>query len=146
MKPPNDDPPPRSYRYTYHVGFGDCDPAGIAYTGALVNAALRAIDRFLSDVTGGRGWYAMSVQLGMGMPFVHLDVNFAAPVRGDADLDFAVTITRLGRTSVGFQVTGRQGDKDCFRLDSVNVVVSRNAGKQSLPAWLRTALEPHLLR
>ena len=56
-----DQPPPvtrngpaKTYRYTYHIGFGDCDPAGIAYTGALVNAALRAIDRFLGDVTQGR--------------------------------------------------------------------------------------------
>lgn len=144
MNLPISSPPPEPYRYTYHVGFGDCDPAGIAYTGALVNAALRAIDRFLSDITDGRGWYAMSVQLGIGMPFVHLDVDFAIPVRGDADLEFTVTVTQLGQTSLGFQVMGWQRSENCFRLNSVNVFISRMEGKQPLPAWLRTALEPHL--
>ena len=143
-QPVPDSFPAETYRYSYHMGFGDCDPAGIAYTGALVNAALRAIDRFLSDVTEGRGWYAMSVRLGVGMPFAHLDVDFAVPVRGDADLDFTVEVTRLGRTSLGFRTTGWQKGERCFAVNSVNVFVSREEGKQPLPDWLREALEPHL--
>ncbi|MFC0342486.1 acyl-CoA thioesterase [Paracoccus niistensis] len=139
-----DNVPAEVYRYSYHMGFGDCDPAGIAYTGALVNAALRAIDRFLGDVTAGRGWYAMSVSLGAGMPFAHLDVDFVSPVRGDADLDFTVEVTRLGQTSIGFRATGWQRSEACFSLNSVNVFISRGEGKQPLPDWLRAALAPYL--
>ena len=146
-----DQPPPvtrngpgKVYHYTYHMGFGDCDPAGIAYTGGLVNAALRAIDRFLGDVTDGRGWYAMSVSLGLGMPFAHLDADFATPVRGNADLDFTVEVTRLGRTSIGFRATGWQSGQRCFSLSSVNVFIARGEGKQPLPDWLRAALSPYL--
>lgn len=137
-------PPPTAWRYRHHVAFGDCDPAGIAYTGALVNAALRAMDRFLSEATGGRGWYAMSVRMGVGMPFVHLDVDFAAPVRGDADLDLTVEVTRLGQTSMGFRTTGWQGDRRCLSMTSVNVFTAQGQGKQPLPDWLRAALAPHL--
>lgn len=144
-QPSPDHPPATPYRYTHHMGFGDCDPAGIAYTGALVNAALRALDRFLSDATAGRGWYAMSMQLGAGMPFVHLDVDFTAPVRGDADLDFTVEVTRLGRTSMGFRATGWQRGARCLSLSSVNVFIARGEGKQPLPDWLRAALAPFLV-
>lgn len=143
-QPVPDAPPPRAYRYSYHMGFGDCDPAGITYTGALVNAALRAIDRFLSDVTDGRGWYAMSVGMGAGMPFAHLDVDFGLPVRGDADLDFTVEVTRLGQTSIGFRATGWQKGQRCFSMNSINVFVSGKEGTQPLPDWLRAALAPHL--
>lgn len=138
------EPDAGAYGYTYHMGFGDCDPAGIAYTGALVNAALRAIDRFLSDVTKGRGWYAMSVQMGVGMPFVHLDVDFASPVHGNADLDFTVEVSRLSKTSIAFRTIGWQGGQRCFSLESVNVFTARGEGKQPLPNWLREALEPYL--
>lgn len=135
---------PEPYRYTYHVGFADCDPAGIAYTGALVNAALRAVDRFLSDVTGGRGWYTMSVDMNLGLPFVHLDVDFVSPVRGDADLDCEVSVTRLGDTSCGIRVTGWQAGTRCFTLDTVSVMTVPGKGKHPLPDWLRSALEPYL--
>ena len=134
---------PHCYHYSYHVAFADCDPAGIAYTGALVNAGLRALDRFLADVTDGRGWFAMSVELGLGMPFAHLEADFVAPVTGSVDLDCRVAVTRLGKTSCGFRVTGWQAGTCCFTLDSVNVVIARGAGKQPIPDWLRAALEQY---
>ncbi|WP_299365508.1 thioesterase family protein [uncultured Paracoccus sp.] len=138
------EPDAEAYRYIYHMGFGDCDPHGIAYTGALLNAALRALDRFMSDVTGGRGWFAMSAEMGMGMPFVHLEADFASPVRGGADLHFTIQVSRVGRTSVGLRTIGWQGDRRCFTVDSVSVITSREGEKQPLPDWLRAALQPHL--
>ena len=135
-----------AWHYTYHLGFADCDPAGIAYTGALVNAALRALDRFVAAVTDGRGWFAMNVQMGAGLPFVRLETDFAAPVRGDADIDFALSVTRLGETSCGFRIAGSQGGRACFETRSVSVFVTRGpegAVKTPLPDWLRSALAPY---
>ncbi|MBT0779292.1 hypothetical protein [Paracoccus sp. pheM1] len=62
------------------VGFGDCDPALIAYTGRIADFALEALDAFWDDLLDGRGWYHMNVHQGYGMPFVRMEYEFAAPI------------------------------------------------------------------
>jgi 4-hydroxybenzoyl-CoA thioesterase len=67
------------FTHTIRVGWGDCDPARIAYTGRLPAFALEAIDAWWEHHLGG-GWYQMELDHGIGTPFVHMSLDFRAPV------------------------------------------------------------------
>ena len=67
---------PAVFEHEIRVGWGDCDPARIAYTGRLPVFALEAIDAWWEHVLGGDGWYQLELDRGFGTPFVHLSLDF----------------------------------------------------------------------
>lgn len=103
------------------VGFGDCDPARIAYTGRIADFALEALDAFWDDLLEGRGWYDMTVRKGVGMPFVRMEYDFASPVTCGTPLLCEVALQRIGTTSVSMRVDGRQDGKTCFTGQFISV-------------------------
>ena len=110
------------------VGFGDCDPALIAYTGSLVNFALEALDAFWDDLLDGEGWYAMAVEKAHGMPFVRLEFDFREPVTPRASLALHVRPESLGNTSVTMLVRGTQHERTVFLARFVSVFISQGEG------------------
>ena len=103
------------------VGFGDCDPAQIAYTGRIADFALEALDAFWDDLLDGKGWYDMNIRQGFGMPFVRMEFDFTAPVTPGPLLSCSVTPERVGSTSVAMQLEGTQDGSLCFRAKFVSV-------------------------
>ena len=69
-----------TFIHEIRVGWGDCDPARIAYTGRLPAFALEAIDAWWEHQLGGDGWYQMELDRGTGTPFVHMSIDFRSPV------------------------------------------------------------------
>ena len=45
------------YLHEIRVAWGDCDPAGIVYTGRIPAFALDAIDGWWDHYVGAGGWY-----------------------------------------------------------------------------------------
>ncbi|MCB1359795.1 MAG: acyl-CoA thioesterase [Rhodobacter sp.] len=131
-----------AFTHAIRVGWGDCDPAKIAYTGRLPAFALEAIDAFWEH-TIGAGWYAMEMDRGYGGPFVHLDLDFRAPVTPRHPLICEVAPVRLGDTSVRFRVRGRQDGTLCFEGHFVSVFSKVGVLETiPMPAEVRAALEP----
>ena len=95
------------------VGWGDADPAQIAYTGNIPAWGLRAIEAWIRQCTGV-GWYEMNMDLGVGTPFVELRNTFHAPITPRHTLDSAVLVSRIGRSSLALRVEGRQQDVHCY--------------------------------
>ncbi len=77
------------------VGWADCDPARIAFTGRIPYWALAAIDAWWGHHTGD-DWYRLNVDKGFGTPFVHMDLDFRAPVTPRHPLECKVRLLRLG--------------------------------------------------
>jgi acyl-CoA thioesterase FadM len=125
------------------VGWGDCDPAKIAYTGHLPRFALAAIDAWWEAHLGGDGWFQMELDRGTGTPFVHMSLDFRSPVTPRHRLMCEVWPTRLGNTSIEFRVDARQDGKLCFegRFVCVFVESSSFAPKQP-PQDIRSIVEP----
>ncbi|NMN58891.1 acyl-CoA thioesterase FadM [Xanthobacter sp. SG618] len=123
------------------VGFGDCDPARIAYTGKIPDFALEAIDAFWEDLLDGTNWFRMNVDLGIGCPFVHMEMDFKAPITPRAPLFCHVEPARLGTTSIMFRVTGVQEERTCFVAGFVAVFVREGELQQiPVPEHIRAAL------
>ena len=140
--------PSEPFRHEIRVGWGDCDPARIAYTARIPAFALEAIDAWWEHHLGG-GWYQMELDFGFGTPFVNMQLDFMGPITPRHRLICSVVPTRLGTTSISFAVTGRQDGKDCFRGRFTCVFTKPAAQGAALakappPSHVRAIIEPLL--
>ncbi|MEP0943330.1 MAG: thioesterase family protein [Rhizobiaceae bacterium] len=126
--------------HTIRVGWADCDPARIAYTGRIPYFALEAIDVWWEN-TIGLDWYRLNVDKDIGTPFVHLSIDFRKPVTPRHPLQCTVRLIRLGESSVRFAVAGRQDGDVCFEGQFVEVFVNAEAHvKRGIPEEFKTRL------
>lgn len=135
------------FEHEIRVGWGDCDPAKIAYTGRLPEFALRAIDAWWEDTLGGDGWYQLEMDRGFGTPFVNLSMDFRSPVTPRHRLKCEVRPTKLGNKSISFRVLGRQDGVLCFE-GNFTCVFTQAGTVQTRPAPpdIRAIVEPLIRR
>ena len=89
----------------------------------------------------------MELDRNVGTPFVHMSMDFAAPVTPRHRLLCEVAPTRLGTSSIDFRVIGRQDGAECFRGRFVCVfVVADVFRKQPAPPDIRELVEPLIAR
>ncbi len=133
------------FTHEIRVGWGDCDPARIAYTANIPAWALQSIEAWWEHLLGGPGWYHVEFDLGWGTPFVHIDLDFRSPVTPRHRLVCAVAPTRLGKSSIAFRVTGSQDGVLCFEGNFVCVFIqSGSLEKRDVPEDVRAAVTPLL--
>ncbi len=132
------------FEHEIRVGWGDCDPAKIVYTGHLPRMALEAIDAWWEH-HGGADWYRMELDQDVGTPFVSMSMAFRAPVTPRHRLVCRVWPNRMGTTSVGFHVEGWQDGRLRFEGDFVCVFVVASAFEKSPPPKrIRDIVESHI--
>ena len=125
------------------VGWGDCDPARIAYTARLPEFALQSIDAWWEHTLAGDGWYQMELDRGFGTPFVNMSLNFRAPVTPRHRLQCHVWPSRLGTKSITFCVHGFQNDVLCFEGEFTCVFAdAASVNTRPAPADIRSIVEP----
>lgn len=130
------------FEHKIRVGWGDCDPAQIAFTGRLPNFALEAIDAWWEDTTGA-DWFRMETERGLGTPFVGLAMDFRSPVTPRHPLICRVWPAKLGRTSITLRVDAFQDGTLCFEGRFTEVFVSPGTLKpMPPPAEVRALIEP----
>lgn len=132
------------FAHEIRVGWGQCDPAKIAYTGWIPMWALESIDAWWEAHLGG-GWYQLEIDRNIGTPFVHLSMDFVSPVTPRHRLICEVWPVKLGETSITFAVIGRQNGTECFKGRFVSVfTVADKFRKQPAPDEIKTVIEPLL--
>jgi len=137
--------PDTAFRHEIRVTWGDCDPARIAYTGRLPWFALDAINAWWEERLGGDGWFQMEIDRNMGTPFVHMSLDFHAPVTPRHRLICHVWPVRLGETSIEFRVEAEQDGTLCFSGNFVSVFTKADAfKKQPPPDIIRKLVEEFL--
>lgn len=137
--------PPEVYRHQIRVGWGDCDPAKIAYTGRLPAFALDAINGWWEAHLDGDGWFQMELDRNVGTPFVRLEMDFMKPVTPRHRLICHVWPVKLGKTSIAFRVDGEQDGHLCFSTRTVSVFTQADAfRKRPPPEDIRAVVEQHI--
>lgn len=106
--------PANAYAHETRVGWGHCDPARIAYTGHIPWFALDAINGWWEHHFSGDGWFQLEIDRNVGTPFVHLSMDFHAPITPRHRLISYVWPTKLGSKSITFRVDGTQDGTHCF--------------------------------
>ena len=134
-----------AFEHEIRVTWGDCDPARIAYTARIPYWALDAIDAWWEAQHCG-GWFHMELDRNIGTPFVHMSLDFRAPVTPRHRLICKVGPTRLGTSSITFRVEGWQKDGLCFEGTFVCVFTVADAFEpQSAPPDIRAIVEPMIV-
>lgn len=134
-----------AFEHVVRVGWGDFDPARIAYTARIPAWALESIDAWWEHHLGGDGWFQMETDRNIGTPFVGLAMDFRAPVTPRHRLLCKVWPTRLGSKSITFRVEGYQDGTLCFEGQFTSVFTIADEFKsQPAPPELRAIVEPLL--
>lgn len=130
------------FNYRIRVGWGDCDPAQIAYTARLPNFGLQTIDAWWEALMG-YGWYEMNRDKGFGTPFVHLSCDFRAPVTPRHPLICKLKPVKLGTRSLEFDFAGFQDGVHCYDGRYVSAFVNTTTFRPiAAPEDVRAAIEP----
>lgn len=136
--------PTNIFEHEIRITWGDCDPAKIVYTGRIPVFALESINAWWEHHTGD-GWYQMELDRNFGTPFVHMSLDFRAPMTPRHRLICEVWPVRLGNSSIEFSVIGRQDKVLCFEGKFVSVFMTADTFKpQSPPIDIRAIVEPLL--
>lgn len=133
------------FRHVIRVGWGDCDPARIAYTGRIPTWALEAIDAWWEANLDGDGWYQMELDRGFGTPFVNMQLDFRSPITPRHRLICEVRPVRLGTKSITFEVNGFQDGTLCFEGQFTSVFIDPDGFRsRTAPPEVRAMIEARL--
>ncbi len=122
------------------VRFGDLDPAGIAYYPNLVNYLHEAFEDFFRGHVGRP--YPELYREGLGFPTVKLEVEYLRPVQYGDQVDIAVRVEHVGRSSVRLRYEASVQGRPVFTGRNVVVTVNLKTFETlPVPAWLRERLE-----
>lgn len=86
------------------LNWGDSDTAEIGYVSKFVDFAQEAIEVWWEAILG-TNWYEIKAQ-NLGNPAVSVQLDLRAPIVVGDRMDVAVTIERLGRSSIAYRITG----------------------------------------
>ncbi|MEQ9643107.1 MAG: DUF924 family protein [Alphaproteobacteria bacterium] len=107
--------------------WSEADAAQIGYTGAFVDIALEAGEFWLEDVIG-IPWFRTR-ERGLGCPMVSVNVQFTAPIAPGERMDIAVTVDKLGTSSLAWTAKGFRDDLDIFTASFTSVMLELENGR-----------------
>lgn len=90
------------------IAFGDTDAAGIVYTPRFSHFCMEAAEVWFREIID-YDWYRINIELGLGTPVVHMEVDFLGPLIAGDQLSTRVAVKSLGRTSIALGFEGLKG-------------------------------------
>ncbi|BCI71769.1 thioesterase superfamily protein [Sphingomonas sp. S17] len=124
------------------VRFAHIDAAGIVFYPRYFEMLNAAVEDLFADVVG-TDFAAMHQRLGLGVPTVSLEAEFVLPSRLGEMLDFALDVTRIGRSSAHLSVDVTCDGAPRLRATVVLVCMAlESARAHPWPDDFRMALEP----
>jgi 4-hydroxybenzoyl-CoA thioesterase len=129
------------FRRAYPIRFGDIDHAGIAFYPSLLRLVHEAFEDAWAEGLG-RPYAEVCDGAHLGFPAVHLDADFAAPLRFGERVEIAVSVPRVGTRSVTWRYALTRSDGvAAARLDVTTATVDlRTFAGCPVPDWCRTLL------
>ena len=133
------------YVHVHRVRFDEVDAAGIVYFARFFTWCHDAMEAMLGTVDGG--YVGLVTERRLGFPAVHVEADYAAPLRfGDA-VSVAATVERLGKSSIAlrFELTSASDGDHVATLRHVVALTDLDAMRaRPLPDDVRSVLEQFL--
>ena len=117
-----------TFRARRRLRFAHCDPAGIAYYPRYLEMCDGVIEDWCESVLEVPR-QVLHPELGLGLPTVRMDAEFIAPSFLGDWLDFELTVTSLGRTSIGFKLLAACKSESRFWITYTQVLMDLKARK-----------------
>ena len=132
------------YSVSRHIRFGDSDPAGIVFYVAFFRMFNDLFESWVGDRLGidfAREFF----DEGRMFPLVHCEVDFRKPRRMGDNLDLALILTGLGRSSIRYTIVGSDRDEEILRGEFVTCVASKEMGRSiPIPDYIRAPMSDYL--
>jgi 4-hydroxybenzoyl-CoA thioesterase len=135
--------------HLHRVRFEEVDAAGIAYFARFFTWCHDAMEAMLAPLE--RGYAELVNERRLGMPAVHVDADFASPLRFGDEVRIATVVERIGRSSASlrFRLERDGGDADGRHVATIRHVVALTdldaMRSRPWPTPLRTLLERHVV-
>lgn len=123
------------------VHFDQCDPAGIVFYGNYAALGHRVLEEFI--VSMGIPWEEWFACDRWGVPIRHLEIEYLKPLYAGQKYLAHASISKLGETSVSFEVKFKEVAGDvCSRISSTHVFINVTQMKPlSIPDAIREKLK-----
>ncbi|MGA1179890.1 MAG: acyl-CoA thioesterase [Marivivens sp.] len=124
-------------RFTFDqkVLFKHCDPAGIVFFPRYFEMINDCVEHFFDEVLA---WPFEDLLKTEGVPTAEISTRFLAPSRHGDRLGFTMTITRVGRSALGYRIDATCDGEKRFEAEATLVHVDGN-GKPA--AWPKVISE-----
>ncbi len=133
------------FKRPYLIRFSDCDPAGIVFFPQYFVMFNGSVEDWVTDGLGV-GYRKLVIDRRVGMPTVHLEVDFTAISRMGDHVTLELEVVRLGSKSLKLEhrCVGADGDLRA-RVEQVIVTTSLDTHESlDIPADLREAIERNM--
>ena len=134
----------RLYSVSRRIRFGDSDPAGIVFYVAFFRMFNDLFEGWIGDRLGidfAREFF----DEGRMFPLVHCEVDFRKARRMGDNLDLALILTALGRSSIRYVIVGSDEGEEILRGEFVTCVASKEMGRSiPIPGYLRAPMTDYL--
>lgn len=124
------------------VRFGDCDPAGVAYTARFSEFVISAMDLFFQELLGAPFGTRFP---GIDTPLKALSFAFHAPLRPNDDIEMVVTSGEVRTSTFQLLVAARlpEGTPAFDAILTPICIAPDERRRVDIPPLLRTVLENH---
>jgi acyl-CoA thioester hydrolase len=128
------------FRHTIRVRFGECDPQNVVFNANW----LAYFDIVITELWRERvGDYKDMLAAGTDMVVAEVTLRLLGPARFDDDIDFDVTITRLGNTAVSTHIEATVEGRPVASGDMRHVFIDPDTKrKKAMPDHVRAGLGP----
>ncbi len=131
------------HEHRVDVRFGDCDPAGIVYFPRYFDFFHQTMETWF-DALGGPSYATFITDGQRGLPTVHTEADFAAPVRFGDTIVVELRVAKLGRTSMELVYRVRDAASGDGRATGRSVVVAMDLNPESVSFRRAIAIDDEL--
>jgi 4-hydroxybenzoyl-CoA thioesterase len=131
--------------YERAVRFEEVDAAQILFFSRFLNYCHEAMEALLSPLEGG--YVRLITKRRLGLPAVHVEMDFSAPLRFGDVARIAVTVERIGRSSFSFRYEFTRGEDATPIAKITHICALTNLETMRaapIPEDLRRVLSVHL--
>ena len=133
----------RAWHTRHTVRFAHCDPAGIVFYPRFFEIAHEAKEEWFRAVVGIPFQQFVGAH-GRGLPIVRLEADFFAASRHGDELDIAITVAQLGRSSLHLHYAIGCGGEPRLAIRTVIVQTDLRTGRPvPIDGELRERLEAY---
>jgi 4-hydroxybenzoyl-CoA thioesterase len=126
------------------VRFQHCDPAGIVFYPRYFEMINTTVEEWFAQRLGVP-FERLHGPLGAAVPTASISVDFQAPSKLGEVLEFRLTPTRIGRSSVGLSIEAYCGAEKRLSMESTLVFTKEGASKpEPWPKDLRARISQEL--
>ena len=123
------------FHHPIRIEFNHCDPAGIVFYPRYFEMTNSTCENFFREVAGHS--FAAMMEHREGVPTARIEANFHVPSRLGEVLDWQLTVTRLGGSSVGFHIEAHCDSSHRLTIDMTLVYVTAKGRPQPWPQAIR---------